>query len=119
MELSYRHYHRRLSWYCIEGRFVDIQMRLDQFRRRVSQPLRERKVLKAIGFEHLQEHQIGVACVFDVVQQGLFRPPYVSLLKVPTHLARFAKIPPTTAALPRRRSWELHRRSPYRCAGVP
>src|SRR4029453_11748683 len=28
-------------------------------------------------------------------------------------------IPPTTAALPRRHSWESHRRFPCRCAGVP
>jgi len=46
-------------------------MRHDQFWRRVGQPLREREILKAICLEHLQEHQIGVACVLDVVQQGL------------------------------------------------
>ena len=59
-----------------------MQMRHDQFRRRVSQPFREGKVLKAIGLEHLQEHQIGVACILDVVQQALLHVSDISLLKV-------------------------------------
>jgi len=59
------------SWYRIEVRFVDMQMRDEQFRRRASQLHRERKVLKTISLEHLQEHQIGVACILDLVQQGL------------------------------------------------
>src|SRR4026208_2129312 len=49
----------------------------------MSQPLRERKVLKAIDLaEHLQEHKIGVTRVLDVVQQGLLDVSDVSLLKV-------------------------------------
>lgn len=44
-----------------------MQMRDEQFRRCASQLHGERKILKTIGLEQLQEHQIGVACVFDLV----------------------------------------------------
>jgi len=59
-----------------------------QFRRRVSQPLREGKILKAISLEHLQEHQIGVACILDLVRQELLHLAGVSLLKASMHPAK-------------------------------
>jgi hypothetical protein len=54
----------------------------------VSQPLREAKILKTISLKHLQEHQIGVACILDLVQQGLLHLADFSLLKVSTHPAK-------------------------------
>jgi hypothetical protein len=54
----------------------------------MSQPLREAKILKAISRKHLQEHQTGVACILDLVQQGLLHLADVSLLKVSTPPAK-------------------------------
>ena len=53
----------------IVGRLVDAQVCHDRFGRSMSQPLREREVLKTIDLsEHFQEHQVGVACVLDVME---------------------------------------------------
>ena len=81
--LLHWHYDATILGDRIVGCLVDVQVCHDRFRRSMSKPFRERKVLKTIDLaEHLQEHQIGVACVLDVVELGLLDVPNVSLLKV-------------------------------------
>src|SRR6266852_5283482 len=53
-----RHHHELFLWNRVVGRLIDAQMRHDQFRRRVGQPLRERHILIITAFEHFQEDQV-------------------------------------------------------------
>src|SRR5438105_2474832 len=84
---SYRHDRAARFRYRIERCLIDLEMSHDQFRRRVGQPLRERKVLVLRAFEHLEEDQVAIPCVLDVVQQSFFDVADVPRLEV--HRARF------------------------------
>src|SRR5438874_3619440 len=75
--LRKQRYRNTILWYCIVGGLVDLQVRHDQFRRRVSEPLRKRKLLIAIALEHFEKNQIGIAGVLDVMQQRFLHIAHV------------------------------------------
>src|SRR5580700_1817576 len=54
-----RHDERLVFGYRVQRRFIEIQVRRDQFGRRMRQPRRERQILVDAGFKHLQKFQIG------------------------------------------------------------
>ncbi len=65
---------------------ADPQMIPHQLRRQMRQPVRQRHILVAIGFEQLQKHQVPVPGVLDVVRKILLHVPHIALPKV--HRAR-------------------------------
>src|SRR5882724_1389708 len=79
---SARHNDKLILGNCVEGRFINPQVRHDQFRRRMRQPLRKRQVLVETALEHFKKYQVRVTGVLDVMQQRFLHVPDVSRLKV-------------------------------------
>ena len=64
-----RHGYGFFSRYCVERRFIQIQVSGDEFRGSVREPFGKREVLIVAALEHFQELQVVGAGVFDVVRK--------------------------------------------------
>src|SRR6516225_4124651 len=77
-----RHDYRFFSGQGVAGGFVEVEVGRDEFRRRMSEPFRQGKVLITVRLEHFQEFQVRGSSVFDIVRKRFLDVPDVAGLEI-------------------------------------